>query len=55
MSFFSYDKLSPELSTLDSIIDVGQGIINTKNYLKLQILVFYNNLRIGQDSEFAQF
>ena len=25
------------------------------NYLKLQILASYNNLRIGQDSEFAQF
>ena len=25
------------------------------NYLKLQILASYNNLRIGQDSEFAKF
>jgi hypothetical protein len=25
-----------------------------KNYLKLQILASYNNLRIGQDSEFAR-
>ena len=25
------------------------------NYLKLQILPSYNNPRIGQDSEFAQF
>jgi hypothetical protein len=25
------------------------------NYLKLQILASYNNLRIGKDTEFAQF
>ena len=39
MSFFSYDKLSPELSTLDSGIDVGQGIINTLYSLAKLVVV----------------
>ena len=33
-------------------LEVGHFLTN---HLKLQILAPYNNLRIGQDSEFAQF
>ena len=36
--------------------EVGHLVAQTwPNYLKLQILGTYNNPRIGQDSEFAQF
>ena len=33
----------------------GRVLFDEIRYLKLQILASYNNLRIGQDSEFGKF
>ena len=41
------------LSSVEVFIELLKHFLT--NYLKLQILASYNNLRIGQDSEFAQF
>jgi hypothetical protein len=37
------------------VIDMLKHSHFLTNYLKLQVLASYNNLRIGQDSKFAKF
>ena len=56
----SHQDLSNEGSNfILSSLEVGHWAAQTQpfltNYLKWEILASYNNLRIGQDSEFAKF
>ena len=56
----SHQDLSNERSNFTKeFLEVGHWALKHShfltNYLKLQILASYNNLRIGQDSEFAKF
>ena len=56
----SYQDLSNERSNFTKeFLEVNHWALKQShfltNYLKLQILASYNNLRIGQDSEFAKF
>ena len=56
----SHQDLSNEGSNfILSPLEVGHWVVQTQpfltNYLKLQILASYNNLRIGYDSEFGKF
>ena len=55
MLIIVHGVLNLEKQNLKLVIELLKLGHFLNDYLKLQILASYDNLRIGQDSEFAQF